>query len=32
MPFGKYHPKGGLDGEVRSVNLAAKDAALDPNK
>jgi hypothetical protein len=32
MPYGKYHPKGGLDGEVRSVNLAAKDAALDPNK
>jgi len=32
MPFGKYHPKSGLDGEVRSVNLAAKDAALDPNK
>lgn len=32
MPFGKYHPQSGVDGEQRSVNLAAKDAALDPTK
>jgi hypothetical protein len=31
MPFGKYHPKSGLDGDVKSVSLKAKDAALDPN-
>ena len=28
MPFGKYHPKSGSDGEMRTVNLEAKDAAL----
>lgn len=32
MPFGKYHPKSGADGDLKSVNLAARDAALDPNK
>lgn len=32
MPFGKYHPRNGMDGEIRSVNLTAKDAALDPDK
>lgn len=32
MPFGKYHPKSGLDGNVRSVNLTAKEAALSPDK
>ena len=31
MPFGKYHPKSGLDGDVKSVSLEAKEAALDPN-
>lgn len=32
MPFGKYHPKSGIDGNDRTVNLDAKDAALDPDK
>lgn len=32
MPFGKYHPQSGADGDLKTVNLAAKDAALDPNK
>lgn len=29
MPYGKYHPKNAEDGEMKSVNLAFKDAALD---
>lgn len=32
MPFGKYHPQNGSDGELKSVSLAARDAALDPDK
>jgi hypothetical protein len=28
MPFGKYHPESGKDGDIKSVNLASKDAAL----
>jgi hypothetical protein len=28
MPYGKYHPSTGLDGDQKSVNKAAKDAAL----
>lgn len=32
MPFGKYHPQSGADGEMRSVNLTARDAALDPKR
>jgi hypothetical protein len=31
MPFGQYHPQSGTDGDMKSVNLEAKDAALDPN-
>jgi len=32
MPFGKYHPQSGSDGNMKSVNLTAKEAALDPNR
>jgi hypothetical protein len=28
MPFGKYHPRSGSDGDMRTVNLEAKDAAV----
>lgn len=28
LPYGKYHPKSGLDGAQKSVNLALKDEAL----
>ena len=29
LPFGKYHPKSGLDGMQKSVNLELKDEALE---
>ena len=29
LPFGKYHPKSGLDGLQKSVNLDLKDEALE---
>lgn len=29
MPFGKYHPRSGTDGDTKTVNLVARDAALD---
>jgi hypothetical protein len=28
MPYGKYHPQSGLDGDQKSVNVEAKNAAL----
>lgn len=28
MPYGQYHPQSGKDGDIKSVNLAAKEAAL----
>lgn len=32
MPFGKYHPRSGQDGDVKSVNLQAQEMALSPQE
>lgn len=32
LPFGKYHPKSGADGALRTVDLSARDAARDAAK
>lgn len=31
MPFGGYHPRSGLDGEIKSVNVSAKNGAVEEN-